>query len=232
MIRIAGCLLTVLLASSCLITDDGASKDSQVVYVNFGGATVHPADAAGDVTANKTALVDETTVLAPWTGSSAEVATVMDCIRSRLEPFNVDVVSEDPAEVGAHIEIVLTASRPDELSNQEGLVVLASRRVDCQPQRNAMAIVLDPAGTEKVACRGALEVLGTTLGLDHVVSVDSLMGKWNSLEADVPQFRDAELPCGFDSARECACGGSQLNPYSEILDRLGPAEPAGLPGQD
>ncbi|HVV86461.1 MAG TPA: hypothetical protein VHE35_25565 [Kofleriaceae bacterium] len=145
---------------------------SRTIFLDFGGATLHPGAPSG--ADDTTPLVDADTVLPPYldgdAGRQARIDAIVVAAQTRLAPYDVALALERPA-AGPYFHVVVTGSGA--LFDAPGLSAMAP--YDCaRPGDDGVALLFQSgaaADTYGPIAKGNL-VLGA-LGLAHLIPPSS-----------------------------------------------------------
>jgi hypothetical protein len=198
-----------------MAADAGGCKPASVLYLNRSGGTYKPGD-EDDSSTNTSMIVDVSRQIPAYPHDEEHWGNVVSCIRAGLQPFNIDVVEEDPGDA-THMEVVFTTS----FWGQENVSALSP--AFCDPSPRAIAFVFGSAfaaGAAHEECEVAIQAfaVGVTT-LDHAFRCEDYLS-WLTGCGD-KSWVDESVPCGELEARECQCGGATQNSFQTMLSRFG-----------
>lgn len=201
-----------------------ATAPPQALYLNrcVGGCTVRPGD--NSAVDDRSSIIGQVTTLSEFRYDDATWDAVVACIRAAWAPYDIDVVTDEPADDVPYNEVMI-AGYPSEMGLSSNTLGLAPMSTSCTPYSDWIAFAFANAhGESPVAdlCDTAAHEPGHILGLDHEFDCDDKMTyltgcgeKW---------FLNVSARCGeFESegARDCACTGPTQNSHQILTDVLG-----------
>jgi uncharacterized protein (TIGR03382 family) len=167
--------------------------------------------------------------LTPFMFGDAAWDTVVACMREAYAPYDIEVVTDPPADGTDHVEVMI-AGRPGDVGLASNILGIAPLAVDCSTQTDVLAFAfsnIHPGGDLLDICATAAHEAGHTFGLDHAFECKDPMTYLPACGSK--QFINLELPCGeFDGARDCRCGPTQ-DSYKKLVSELGPGTLPGPP---
>lgn len=194
---------------------------SNVIYVNrcIGGCTLTPG--ANDSRGDTVSFIQSTVNIDQFMYDEATYQEVIDCVRQVYLPYNVDIVTEEPA--GPHHEAILAGVPGDlGLNPQVGGIAPAA----CSPIDNAISFSFANNGQDVLTmCWTVAQESAHAFGLpDHVFDCSDPMTYIPGCGTKF--FRDEALPCGEFALNDkpCRCGRSRQNSHQVLLDTFGPGE--------
>ncbi|HVV88107.1 MAG TPA: hypothetical protein VHE35_33935 [Kofleriaceae bacterium] len=148
----------------------------------------------------------------------------IQCIREVYQPFNVQIVTEDPGAT-AHHEAVL-AGRASEMSLGSGILGIAPLDSStCRPQNNVISFAFanDHGPSPLDMCWTVAQESAHAYGLDHEHFCPDPMTYLPIQDCGGQKFfRNVDAPCGEFADRECICGGTTQNSFQRQLGVHGP----------
>lgn len=209
--------------SAAPVAQSLAAAMPTIVYMNRQGGTFTPG--GEDSRMNRSAIIDATGVVAPWTADDDVWADVMTCVRAQLAPFAIDVTDVDPGNV-PHVESVVGGA-PSDLGFREGVAGISPFTTDCRRILSPIVYVFAEVLPEKpqVVCRVASQEIGHSFGLDHEFLCEDPMSYLGGCGPKT--FQDVYAPCGEGEGRPCRieglydCGADTQNSYARIAERVG-----------
>jgi hypothetical protein len=184
--------------------------NSKLVFLNrcAGGCTLTPGYT--DARTNTSAIVMATSTLSEFSYGDASWASVVECMKQVMAPFNVTVTDVDPGPSVEHFEIMI-AGLPTEVgfnTNVGGVAQYACSAPGVCTKYIPNAIVFDFAGTWAGSvndiCSTAAQEIAHTWTLDHVVEPTDPMNRFDF--TGMRMFQD-NLRCGSD------CRHTGVSPY-------------------
>jgi hypothetical protein len=200
-----------------------ASEDaplSRILYVNrcAGGCTIYPG--VNDARADSSSVPDQVSTLNEFMHDDQVWDDTLSCLRQVWEPYDLDVVTEDPGDVPHHEAIL--AGLPEELGLPATVAGVAPLAGDCSAQNNVISFTFanraPPAWIE--LCWTVAQESAHAFGLDHAFDCADPMTYLPNCGQKF--FRDRDLPCGEFEARPCQCGGDTQNSHQTLLALFGP----------
>jgi hypothetical protein len=210
----------------------GDVETPKIIYLNREGATLTAGD--DDARRNRSSIVRganlEAITIPAFAGSPQRWNAVVECVRDRFSPFEVEVVDRRP--VGRRYVMAVLGGEPSLLeggrrdegahghSHASGLAPFNGQVVE-----DAVVIVFSRRLRENA--RRTCEVVGMEVahayGLDHAIHCGDLMSYLRPCGRR--RFRDEDLPCGEREARPCdgTDGATTQNSFRRLLTVLGPA---------
>ena len=193
-----------------LVLPAARSEATTLIYLNScapSGCAVAPGPT--DARTDQTDLVQRVHQLSPWRYGPGAWGSVMNCVRSVMSPFDIEVTDVDPGTAD-HLEVMI-AGTPQQFGVEAGIGGLADIRCSsvghCSPSiPNALSFVFAEVWNGNVieTCASVAQQLGHTWALDHVTDPEDPMSVIRGDE-HVPSFRDGQI-CGSD----CVAGFSQF----------------------
>jgi uncharacterized protein (TIGR03382 family) len=209
----------------------------QVVYLNKAGGEYTGSSLTSS--ANNSALTNiipfgVTATIPPLDEEYFDWAVISACIRAHYEPFNVEIVEEEPAS-GDYVEAVIGGDAPDlfpTTAPPDGLLGIASTPNICIPTPAGIAFSLSephkgiPSANQEL-CSTISHEVGHVLGLEHETLRTDNMSYVPYFQAGSKQFVDSEANCGTVPGAEqaCSCGGTQTNSGRRLYQFIGAADP-------
>jgi len=193
-----------------LLSRSHPAAATTILYLNScepSGCVVAPG--ATDARTDQSDLVLRVHQLTPWRYGPSTWSAVVNCVRSVMSPFDIQVTDVDPGTAD-HLE-VMVAGTSQQLGADPTIGGLADLRCagvgDCSPSiPNALAFVFADVwnGNVTETCASAAQQIGHTWALDHVIDPQDPMSVIRA-GAGTPAFRDGQV-CGSD----CVAGFSQF----------------------
>ncbi|MEQ9077688.1 MAG: hypothetical protein RLP09_27750 [Sandaracinaceae bacterium] len=208
----------------------------RVIYLNREGATLVAGN--DDSSQNSSSIVRNAGLsrafAAPFAGTPRRWNAIVECVRDRFEPFDVQVVDQRPmgrsyimVMVGGHPSMLDGGNEPPgaehghDYAHAAGLAPFNGQAVE-----DAVVLVFSRRLRENArrTCEVVSMEVGHAYGLDHSMHCGELMSYLRPCGRR--RFRDEDLPCGEQDARECdgVVGGTTQNSYRRLLSALGPSE--------
>ncbi|HLU68689.1 MAG TPA: Ig-like domain-containing protein, partial [Kofleriaceae bacterium] len=200
-------------------TADGAT----ILYMNRLGGVYTPG--ANDSRTNRSTIVGTTSSVPAWQVPADTWAAVMDCMRDRYGPFNVEVTDVDPGNV-PHIESVI-GGRPTDVGMPDGVAGVSPFTTNCTVIANSVVFTFAEVlgGNAQVVCEVAAQEVAHSFGLDHEYLCEDPM---TYLSGCGPKhFQNVAASCGEYQPRPCRisgqfdCGRDTQNSYQLLADRIG-----------
>ena len=182
-----------------------------VLYVNRceGGCTIF--SGPDDARQSRSSIPDQDVELSEFRHGDDTWNATVDCVREVLEPYEIQVVTEDPGQSSHHRAIV--AGTADELgldSPPEGQIGgVAPLASDCRPLDNVLSFTFANTLQDNVIdlCWTVVHEAGHAFGLDHAFECSDPMTYISGCGTKF--FRDEPLACGEFEERACQCGATQ-----------------------
>ena len=197
---------------------------SKTIYLNRGGIVLSPGD--NDARTNKTTLVKTQTQIPGWSTTESTWNATVACMRELFAPFDVTIVTTDPASSVPHIEAVFGGT-PNLMGMERTITGVAPFKSDCTILENAMVFAFtgNMPNDARLACEVMAQEVAHAYGLDHeMLPTDPL----TYLRYDGNRsFQNQLAECGEDKARPCGVSGSascrgKQNSVKLLFERLGP----------
>jgi hypothetical protein len=203
----------------------------RTVYLNREGATLHPG--ADDSHVNRSSIVksvgDVPIAYASFAGTPKRWQSIVQCVRDKFAPYDVEVVDQRPVE-GDYI-MAMVGGRPQDLGAAEGAHAgdehghsHATGLAPFNGEAIADAIVFVFSRTlreeTRATCETAAMEIAHAYGLDHARSCKDLMTYMRPCGAR--SFTDQAIPCGEHEERPCKGGAPTQNSHRSLLTALGP----------
>lgn len=194
---------------------------SNKLWVNrcIGGCTITPG--ANSALGDSVSFIQTTASLDQFMYDDATYQEVVDCVREVYLPYNVEVVTEEPA--GPHHEAIL-AGVPEDLglNGQVGGIAPAA----CTPIDNVISFSFANSGQDVTTmCWTVAQESAHSFGLpDHVFDCSDPMTYIPGCGTKF--FRNEALPCGEFALgdKACRCNRSAQNSHQVLLDTFGPGQ--------
>ena len=206
--------------------EDGVSAlngVSNVIYLNNckpNGCQVSP---GGDNSlTNRSSIPDQASTVQPFAYSDAVWAQVVSCVRATYAPFGVQIVTDRPAGGNYHMAIV--AGVPQNVQMQQGVGGVSP--FSCGYIHNAISFSFANVygGNVDDICWTVAQETAHSWGLDHKFDNRDPMTYLQSGPSR-KVFQNMAGSCGEYQARQCQCGGSTMNSFTEILQTFGSSTP-------
>ncbi len=200
-------------------------EPSRVIYLNREGAVL--TSGIDDARKNRSSIVSNTGKLElafpPFRGSFSTWQRIVDCVRQKFAPFDVEVVSQRPMK-GEYI-MVLFGGKSTMLGrkgNKNKIHATGLAPFNSAPIRNAVAMVFADALHNRVreTCEIAGQEIAHAYGLDHAYNCRDLMTYLRRC-SKTRSFVDKVVPCGEYEARQCADGKPTQNSFARIASVVG-----------
>lgn len=191
------------------------SAGSNVIFLNNclpSGCMLQPG--ANDSRANTSTIVSQPSLLTAWRFSSVEWDNLVTCVREVFAPFQLQVVTTEPADTTEYFEAMVAGS-PAQLGLPQGYAGIAP--FSCGVIDNAITFTFandTPYLTPTAAgtlCWTVAQEIAHAFGLQHKHDSRDPM---TYLDPPLPikLFVDDEGPCGTLAARDCR-SGDQYEPF-------------------
>ena len=204
-------------------TGTAESHASNVIYLNpcWGNCTINRGY-PDDSRSNKSSIPRaSTSTVSEFRFGQETFDAVAACVRDMYEPFNIEIVTEDPGNA-PHFEAIV-AGTPDEvgMGNNVGGVSPFS----CDIIDNAITYTFANiyGGSVQQICEVIAQETAHAFGLEHEYLCEDPMTYLSGCGAKT--FHDVDAQCGEYSARACYCGGSSQNSVQMITAEFGPGVP-------
>jgi len=169
--------------------------------------------------------ISGTSTLSAWRWGDPEWEALVQCVADVYAPYDVEIVTEDPAPAFHHE--IMVAGYGTELgytpSQSPGGV--AAGGAGCNPADNALSFVFaNQGGSLAYLCGAVAQESGHSFGLpDHILDCTDPMTYLDLGGSSCPRkfFRNKLMPCGEFSEVSCRCGGSRINPHIQLLSVFG-----------
>lgn len=189
------------------------------------GLSVEPGEVS-DSTQDVSSLLSDTVVFFPYPHGQTSWDGVLGHVRDLLRPFDIEVTDVDPSPA-PHDEVVVCGNALE--AGYAGLPGAAPLR--CEPSQNPMSFVFAedaPArDRDRLIAELVVQEAAHAWSLDHVVGCADLMGF--DTGCGPKALVDAELDCGTEALKICACGGKEQNSYHTIAALFGIRSPDDTP---
>jgi hypothetical protein len=197
----------------------GPGPVHRVIYMNRNGGTYSPGN--DNSTLNTSIVPSQTSQVAAWSYGDAAWNQLMTCVRLQYARFDVEVTDVDPGNT-PHIESV-TGGTPGQVQLPNGIGGVAPFTNDCSVVEQGVTFTFAAVyqGDLQAICETVAQETAHALGFDHEFLCADPMTSLGGCGAKA--FPDTKASCGEDSARACACGGTQ-NSVQGLLQVLGPAD--------
>lgn len=203
----------------------GPEGVSKTIYLNREGAWLLPG--ADEAPRNRSSIVKnaalERVKIPAFTGSHKGWNAIVKCIRSKLAPFDVEVVDTRPVDrdytmavFGGKADLV---GRPPKTKSRytSGLAPFSGGSI-----RSAVVLVFSQSlrNNTREVCEVASHEIAHTYGLDHAYNCRDLM---TYLKRCVKSrtFADKDVSCGEFKRRPCKGGEPTQNTYQHLVRMLG-----------
>ena len=212
---------------------------SHTLFVNrcVGGCDITPGD--NDARTNTSSIAPAATTITEFNLGDEIFDATLACLRDVYQPYDVDIVTEDPGTEVFHHEAIL-AGYPEEMGRDPlvGGVAPAS----CSPLDNVMSFSFANSLGEGISGDRLIETLCWTLAQESAHSFGLPNHVYDCLDPmtylPLPgdpwcgrkYFRNRGIQCGdFEPAASCNCGGSEQNSHRELLAAFGEGETVAPP---
>jgi hypothetical protein len=203
---------------------DACAAERAIVFVEMDGADLE-LDDYDDAASDRTSIPQLAGTLAPFSGSAAQRAAILQSVREDWQRYAVDVVDVRPGDP-SYVMAVVTPGRP------LGAGIDGAAVLDCDDARGPGEIVFAFEGevgeTSELAIAATIsQEVAHAFGLEHVDdAVDLLFPVATSVDAS---FVDECLALteGFrcSEVHDHWCEPGRQNSHAELLDQLGSATP-------
>lgn len=197
---------------------------THTIWLNRHGLVVRPG--LNNAATDTSSLVGSPKSIPAYTGTDAEWATMVACVRAMYERFDVEVTDTRPPATVDYMEAVFGGRAPD-LGLDVDAAGVAPFRSDCGVIEHAIVFAFTarwPHATQAM-CEVAAQEIGHAYGLDHELDAADPMTylAYNGRRT----FQDRAVSCGEFTPRPCGytatgCRPSQ-NSVAILEDRLGPS---------
>ena len=206
------------------ITGDGVSAvQSNVIYLNNckpNGCQVSPGQ--DNSATNRSSIPEQASTVTAFAYSDSNWQQVVQCVKDTYASFGVQIVTERPASGNYHMAIV--AGRPQDVQMQSGVGGVSP--FACGFINNAISFSFANiyGGSVDDVCWTVAQETAHSWGLDHKFDNKDPMTYLQSGPSR-KSFQNAAGPCGEFSARNCQCGGSNMNSFAMIMGTFGSSTP-------
>lgn len=209
-----------------------AATVSNVIYLNncAGGCQLSPGQ--NNAPANRSSIVNNAVTIPAYTGTAAQWAQIVACVRQTYAPFDVQIVTERPP-AGTNYHMAIVAGRAVNAGQQNG--VLGVSPFSCGYIPNAISFTFANETPTDILelCWTVAQETAHSWGLDHKYDNRDPMTYLQSGPAQ-KAFQNAAGSCGEYSARQCSCsyaqtGSSAMNSYALIMATFGANVPDSTP---
>jgi hypothetical protein len=204
----------------------GPEGVSKTIYLNREGAWL--LSGADEAPRNRSSIVKnanlERVKIPAFNGSHRGWNAIVKCIRSKLAPFDIEVVDSRPVDrdyimavFGGKADLV---GRKAKSKNRytSGLAPFSGGSI-----RSAVVLVFSQAlrNNTRAVCEVAGQEIAHAYGLDHSYNCRDLMTYLKRCTKS-RTFVDKEVSCGEFKRRPCKSGEPKQNTYQYMLGLLGP----------
>jgi hypothetical protein len=194
-----------------------------VLYMNRHGGVFTPG--SEDSRHDRSGIIGDVAVIAPWDVSDEDWAHVMTCVRGQFAPFAIEVTDVDPGDA-PHVQSVVGGTAAD-LGFGPTIGGIAPFRSDCAVIRNPIVFTFAAALPDdpQVVCEVVAQEVGHSFGLDHEYLCEDPMSYLGGCGAK--SFQDVDAACGEGEPRPCRveghydCHRETQNSYQLLAERLG-----------
>ena len=199
----------------------------RVIYLNRETLTVRGGfDDAAD---NRTQLIEsgKESTISGFSGNSRKWRQIVSCVRSKFEPFNVEITDERPTS-GNYI-MVHVGGTPSDLYGHKrpGMGGVAPFNGDVISGVIVFAFSKTLGNKLDSVCHTVAHEVGHVYGLDHTYRCGDVMTYLQG--CGKKRFVDALVRCGESKRRDCDHGSPTQNSYDRMYKILGPREPIEAP---
>jgi hypothetical protein len=200
------------------------SHTSNVIFLNrCKGSCQMIAGRPDDSRINKSSIPRRNSTVSEFAYGDSTWNAVVACVREMYEPFNIEVVDQDPGNV-SHFEAIVAGS-PGEVGMSNGVGGVSP--FSCGIINNAITYSFANiyGGSVQQICEVVAQETAHAFGLEHEAYCPDPMTY--DYGCGAKRFRDYDAPCGEyeDSPRSCDCGGQTQNSVKELTAHFGPAMP-------
>ncbi|MGE0867947.1 MAG: MYXO-CTERM sorting domain-containing protein [Kofleriaceae bacterium] len=183
------------------------------------GCAVSPG--ADNSLTNQSSIAVGNVVLEPWKYGTAHWDKLVACVRETFEPFNIEIVTDDPGNT-AHFEVMVggTSTQLHPGLNAGGVAPFVS--CDARVNNVITFVFANLTSDLEFLCGAVAQEAGHAWGLDHELNAKDPMTYLDLGSAK--RFQDESSACGESTARACACGGSTQNSVQYLLDTFGASD--------
>ncbi|MFT3692336.1 MAG: Ig-like domain-containing protein [Kofleriaceae bacterium] len=208
---------------------------SHIIYLNrcTGGCQLKGSNVANNSTTNTTTIFSSgTKTVSAYSGTDAQWAQILSCVKATYAPFNVTITDQRPTSGDYHMAIV--AGHAADVG--EGTGVLGVSPFDCGnyiPNSISFSFANEEPTNIVDICWTVSQETAHSWGLDHKYDkLDPMTYLDNGNVTKV--FQNQAGKCGEYSARQCSCdynndSGGSMNSYAEILATFGSGTPDTAP---
>jgi hypothetical protein len=157
-----------------------------------------------------------------WSGTAKGWKALVECVRSKFAPFDVEVTEERP--VGGNYILVAVGGTPKDLGIKREVGGLAPFSGDVIPRAIVLAFAKKLGNRTRETCDVIGMEVAHAYGLDHTYECRDLM-TYRSY-CGTKRFVDKDMSCGETRRRPCAGDKATQNSYRMLLRALGPARPS------
>ncbi|MGE0551661.1 MAG: MYXO-CTERM sorting domain-containing protein [Kofleriaceae bacterium] len=198
------------------------STVSHKLYLNNclpGGCAVKPG--TDNSLLDQSSIAYSNVVLDPWKYGPAHWDNLVACVRATFEPFNVEIVTEDPGNT-PHFEVMVggTSTQLHPELNAGGVAPFVS----CNAKvNNVITFVFANLTSDlEYLCGAVAQEAGHAWGLDHELNAKDPMTYLDL--GSLKRFQNEASNCGESTPRACACGGPTQNSYQYMLETFGSSD--------
>jgi MYXO-CTERM domain-containing protein len=197
---------------------------SNVIYLNnckAGGGCTIKAGYDNSLT-NTSSIPNSTANVSPFAYSDSIWQQVVQCVRETYAPFGVVITDQRPTSGNYHMAIV--AGLPQQVGMQSGVGGVSP--FGCGYLPNAVSFSFSNVYGPNVddICWTVAQETAHSWGLDHKFDNRDPMTYLQSGPSR-KKFINESGRCGEFSARNCQCGGSNMNSFADIMDTFGSSTP-------
>ncbi len=204
-----------------------------IIYMNKAGVTLTPGN--NDARTNRSTVVAQTSTIPAFEGSAAEWSSIMTCVRTIFQPYNVTITDVDPGNV-PHFESIM-GGRAQQAGMEQGVLGVSPFTTNCTLIPNSIVFTFTQstrdaygttAGLAEELCEIAAQEIAHSFGLDHEYLASDPMTylNYNGLK----RFQNVDAQCGEYSARACGLPGTGVtcsarqNSVTLLNQRIGAAD--------
>ena len=193
---------------------------SRLIYVNRceGGCIFTPGPS--DARSNISSIVEQTSSLSEFPFSDRVFEETIACLKDVYEPYDVEIITEDPGDVFHH-EAVLAGTSAE--IGREPSGGWGSGGGTCTPKDNGVSFTfpITLGNNPETLCSVLAQETAHSFGLSsHTFNCHDPMTYLRSCGRQY--FRNIRYPCGeFSQDPQCRCGGNTRNNHVMLTNALG-----------
>ena len=201
------------------------TSSSRILYVNNckpGGCAVTRSNQDSALN-NTSSIASGNTQMSAYMHSDEHFDAVMECVRATMEPFDIQVTTQDPGPGVPHFE-VMTAGTSAELNPEiQGAGGIAPF-INCSATRDSVLSFVFANQTSNIPylCTAIVHEAGHTYGLSHTLHALDPMS-YKDLGAYAKKWQNAPQTCGIEDSdpQRCRCFAGEQNTFRALRDTFG-----------